>query len=220
MADPSLARRWAPCRSRRSPSRRCGPAEPTAWPVAPGSASSRWSAALTGLLVGGARLHAIDAGALTCAPGQQVAVDGFVAGVPRRNRRRGRRACRHAAGRRSWSSRRSRLATCRLGPRSRADGTSRDARAVAGRIPAAPGNRDDVADRPDRVASGTSRGLAGWIDEIRERAEKALGRGMPGGRPLWRADSSSARTTASTSGPATTSSARTSRTCSRSVART
>src|SRR3954451_9337821 len=42
-------------------------------------------AALAGLLVGGARLHGIDAGALRAHPGQHVAVDGFVAAVPRRN---------------------------------------------------------------------------------------------------------------------------------------
>src|SRR3954453_10729884 len=40
-------------------------------------------AALAGLLVGGARLHSIDAGALRARPGQPVKVDGYVAGVPR-----------------------------------------------------------------------------------------------------------------------------------------
>jgi hypothetical protein len=42
-------------------------------------------AALAGFLVGGARLHSIDGGALRARPGQPVTVDGFVAGVPRRN---------------------------------------------------------------------------------------------------------------------------------------
>ena len=42
-------------------------------------------AALAGLLAGGARLHAIDGGALQARPGQAITVDGFLAGVPRRN---------------------------------------------------------------------------------------------------------------------------------------
>ena len=42
-------------------------------------------AALGGLLAGGARVHSIDDGALLTHPGQPATVDGFVAGVPRRN---------------------------------------------------------------------------------------------------------------------------------------
>jgi len=42
------------------------------------------AAALTGLLAGGARVHAIDAGALRARPGLHASVAGFVAAVPRR----------------------------------------------------------------------------------------------------------------------------------------
>ena len=43
------------------------------------------AAALAGLLVGGTRLHAIDAGALRARPGLHISVTGFVAAVPRRD---------------------------------------------------------------------------------------------------------------------------------------
>src|SRR5215212_2504251 len=43
------------------------------------------AAGLGGLLVGGSRLHAIDAGALQARAGQHASVEGFVSGVPRRN---------------------------------------------------------------------------------------------------------------------------------------
>src|SRR4051794_40415775 len=42
-------------------------------------------AALAGILAGGARLHAIDGGALRARPGLHARVDGFVAAVPRRS---------------------------------------------------------------------------------------------------------------------------------------
>ena len=42
-------------------------------------------AALAGLLAGGARVHAIDAGALRARPGIHASVEGFVSAVPRRN---------------------------------------------------------------------------------------------------------------------------------------
>ena len=135
-------------------------------------------AALTGLLIGGARVHAIDAGALHARPGQQARIDGFVAGVPRRNR--------GEVGVRVDTPQGPVLVEAPepvgelpVGSEVAADGlleTPEPWRAAYLR-------RQGIAMtlRTERIESRPGRrgGVAGWIDEIRERAEKALGRGMP-----------------------------------------
>ena len=55
------------------------------WPTLAWLALATLVAALAGLLAGGARLRAIDAGALRAQPGTHASVSGFVAGVPRRD---------------------------------------------------------------------------------------------------------------------------------------
>ena len=135
-------------------------------------------AALTGLLIGGARVHAIDAGALHARPGQQARIDGFVAGVPRRNR--------GEVGVRVDTPHGPILVEAPepvgelpVGSEVSAEGlleTPKPWRAAYLR-------RQGIAMtlRTERIESRPGRrgGVAGWIDEIRERAEKALGRGMP-----------------------------------------
>ncbi len=135
-------------------------------------------AALTGLLIGGARVHAIDAGALQARPGQQARIDGFVAGVPRRNR--------GEVGVRVDTPQGPVLVEAPepvgelpVGSEVAADGlleTPEPWRAAYLR-------RQGIAMtlRTERIESRPGRrgGVARWIDEIRERAEKALGRGMP-----------------------------------------
>ena len=135
-------------------------------------------AALTGLLIGGARVHAIDAGALHARPGQQARIDGFVAGVPRRSR--------GEVGVRVDTPQGPVLVEAPepvgelpVGSEVAADGlleTPEPWRAAYLR-------RQGIAMtlRTERIESRPGRrgGVAGWIDEIRERAENALGRGMP-----------------------------------------
>ena len=135
-------------------------------------------AALAGFLAGGARLHAIDAGAMRARPGQPVTVDGFVAGVPRRNG--------DEVGVRVDSPRGPVLV---VAPEPVGDLTVGSEIRVEGVLetpePWRAGYllRQGIAmtlrtDRIDELA-GRRGGFAGWIDRIRERAEIALGRGMP-----------------------------------------
>jgi competence protein ComEC len=151
----------------------------------PGQAGARaWltvvflAAALAGLLVGGARLHSIDSGALRARPGLVATVDGFVAGVPRRNR--GEVAVRvdSAAGRVLVVSS-GFVGELPIGSEISAHG------ALTTPEPWRAGylRRQGIAMilHVDRIEPRPGRrgGLAGWIDGIRERAERALGRGMP-----------------------------------------
>jgi competence protein ComEC len=135
-------------------------------------------AGLAGFLAGGARLNSIDEGALRVRPGQQVTVDGFVAGVPRRNN--------DEVALRVDSSDGPVLV---VAPEPVGDLTVGSEVRVAGTLetpePWRAGylRRQGIAmtlrtDRIDQLG-GRRGGFAGWIDEIRERAELALGRGMP-----------------------------------------
>ncbi len=135
-------------------------------------------AALAGLLAGGARLHALDARALHARPGERVRVDGFVAGVPRRNGDEVDVRVDSPEGR-----------VLVVAPEPVGDLPVGSEIAAEGRLEtpepwrAAYLRRQGIAMtlRTDRVESRTGRrgGLTGWIDRVRERAEQALGRGMP-----------------------------------------
>ncbi len=135
-------------------------------------------AVLAGLLAGGARLHAIDVGALRARPGQAATVDGFVAGVPRRNG--------DEVDVRVDSPRGPVLAVAPepvadlpIGTEVRLEGTLESPEpwraAYLRRQGIAMVLRTDRIDQP----GGRRGGLNGWIDGIRARAESALGRGMP-----------------------------------------
>ena len=135
-------------------------------------------AALGGLLAGGARVHSIDDGALLTHPGQPATVDGFVAGVPRRNG--GEVDVRvDSAGGRVLVVAPEPVGDLRVGSEVRAEGALETPEPWrAGYL-----SRQGIAmtlrtDRIDRLP-GRRGGFEGWIDGIRERAEVALGRGMP-----------------------------------------
>jgi competence protein ComEC len=135
-------------------------------------------AALTGLLVGGARLHAIDASALRGRAGQQVRLDGFVSAVPRRNGDEVDVRVDSPGGRVLVVAHEP-VGDLPVGSEVSAEGlleTPEPWRAAYLR-------RLGIAMtlRTDRIVPGPGRraGLTGWIDGIRERAEEALGRGMP-----------------------------------------
>jgi competence protein ComEC len=135
-------------------------------------------AALAGLLAGGARLHAVDAGALRAGAGLHATVDGFVAGVPRRNGDEVAVEIDSPAGR---------LLAVAPEPVEELPVGARVS--VAGVLtPPEPWRegylrRHGIAMvlRAERLEplSGRRGGLAGWIDGVRARAERALGRGMP-----------------------------------------
>jgi competence protein ComEC len=136
------------------------------------------AAGLAGLLVGGARLRAIDAGALQARAGQHASVDGFVSGVPRRNHGEVDVPVDTPAGR-----------LLVVAPEPIGDLPVGSEVTTAGLLerpePWRAGylRRQGIAMtlRTDRIELGAGRrgGLAGWVDGIRDRAERALGRGMP-----------------------------------------
>jgi competence protein ComEC len=152
---------------------RAGDASALAWLVAVGLV-----AALAGFLAGGARLHAIDAGALRARPGQLATIDGYVAGVPRRNVGEVDVRVDSPAGR-----------VLVVAPEPVGDLTvGSEVRAEGVLEPAEPWRAAylrrlgiGMVLRTERIDElpGRRGGLAGWIDGVRERAEEALGRGMP-----------------------------------------
>ena len=135
-------------------------------------------ACLTGLLVGGARLEAIDRGALHAHPGERVRVDGFVAGVPRRNGSEIGMRVDSPEGRVLVVAPEP-LGDLPVGSEIGAEGTLETPEPWR----AAYLRRQGIAMtlRTDRIESRPGRrgGLTGWIDQVRERAEQALGHGMP-----------------------------------------
>jgi competence protein ComEC len=168
-----------------------------AWPIAaitlaalrPDASSLPWLAlswlalvalvaTLAGFLIGGARLHAIDGGALQARSGTRVSLSGFVAGVPRRSQGEVAVRLNSPAGRILVISPEP-VAELPIGSEVRVEGVLRlpePWRAVYLR-------RQGIAMtlRTDRIETGPGRrtGLTGWIDELRLRAERALGTGMP-----------------------------------------
>jgi competence protein ComEC len=135
-------------------------------------------AALAGLLVGGARLHSIDAGALRARPGQPVMVDGYVAGVPRRSGDEVDFRVDSPGGRVLVVAPEP-VGDLAVGSEVRAEGVLEPPEpwraAYLRRLGISMALRTDRIDEP----GGRRGGLQGSIDGIRDRAEAALGRGMP-----------------------------------------
>jgi competence protein ComEC len=136
------------------------------------------TASLGGLLVGGARLHAIDAGALRARAGGHAAIAGFVAGVPRRDHGEVDVRVDSSAGRVLVIAPEP-VRDLPVGSEVHASGVLQEPEpwraAYLRRLGIA------MAIRVDRIDQGTARrgGINGWIDQVRLRAETALGRGMP-----------------------------------------
>jgi competence protein ComEC len=133
---------------------------------------------LAGLLAGGARIHAIDGGALRARPGTGISIDGFVSAVPRRTGEEvGVRV--DSPGGRLLVVAPEPVPELPVGREVRAGGV------LAPPEPWRAGylRRQGIATllRADRIELQAERrgGLTGWIDGIRDRAERALGRGMP-----------------------------------------
>lgn len=134
--------------------------------------------AAAGLIGGAARLRAIDRGAYDGSPGSRVAVHGFVASVPRRTRGLVRVQVETVRGRLLLEAHEP-VPELPIGAEVRARGT------IAAPPPWYRGylRRQGVGRilRTDEIdLTGQRRGgLAGRIDALRLRAERALGRGMP-----------------------------------------
>jgi competence protein ComEC len=134
--------------------------------------------ALTGLLVGGARVHAIDAGALRSRPGLHLSVEGFVSAVPRHNHGEVDVRLDSSVGRLLVVAPEP-VGQLPVGSAARAEGVLEMPEPWrAGFL-----RRNGIAmtlkvDRID-LLPGKRGGLDGWIDAVRGRAEAALGRGMP-----------------------------------------
>jgi len=155
----------------------------------PGERSRQWqaltwlalialAAALAGLLAGGARIHAIDAGALRAKPGLHASVGGFVAGVPRRANGEVDVRVDSPAGRVLVIVPEP-VSELPVGSEVYAEGVLQEPEAWRRSYLRRQGIA--MALRVDRIDRGPGRrsGLTGWIDEVRLRAEMALGRGMP-----------------------------------------
>jgi competence protein ComEC len=134
--------------------------------------------AFAGFLAGGARVHAIDAGALVGRPGAKVSITGFVSGVPRRMGDEIGVRLDSPAGRVLLAVS-TPLPELPVGGEIRAEGVLAEPEPWR----AAHLRRQGIAMvlRADQVEPGPGRrrGPAGWIDQVRARAEQALDRGMP-----------------------------------------
>lgn len=135
-------------------------------------------ASLAGLLAGGARLHSIDAGALRARSGQPASVDGVVAAVPRRTGDEVDVRIDSPGGRVLLVAPEP-VGDLPVGSEVRAEGVLESPEpwraAYLRRLGIAMTLRTDRIDQ----LPGRRGGFAGWIDGIRDRAEEALGRGMP-----------------------------------------
>jgi competence protein ComEC len=149
------------------------------WPALAWLGTVALTAALAGLLAGGARLHAIDGGALRARAGVHASLGGFVAAVPRRNHGEVDVRVDSPAGRVLMIAREP-VGELPVGSEVRAAGVLQEAEPWR----AAYLRRQGIAMtlRADRIDPGPARrgGFNGWIDEVRVRAETALARGMPG----------------------------------------
>jgi competence protein ComEC len=135
--------------------------------------------ALTGFLVGGARVHAIDAGALRASPGARVSLTGHIAAVPRRSRGEVDIPVASPAGRVLVEAQEP-VPDLPIGSALRATGIL--VRPEPWRVDYLRRQGIAMALRASEIAAldGRRHGLSGWIDGVRLRAETALGRGMPG----------------------------------------
>jgi len=135
-------------------------------------------AGLTGLLAGGARIAAIDAGALRARPGTEASIRGVVAAVPRRGDGEISVRLDTPAGRVLVIAPEP-VGELTVGSTIRADGVL----AIPEPWRAGELRRRGIAMtlRSPRLepADGARAGVAGAVDQIRERAEHALSRGMP-----------------------------------------
>jgi competence protein ComEC len=148
------------------------------WPALAWLGTVALTAALAGLLAGGARVHAIDRGALQARAGVHASLAGFVAAVPRRNH--GEVDVRvDSPGGRVLVVAREPVGELPVGSEVRAAGVLQEPEPWR----AAYLRRQGIAMtlRADRIDRGPARrgGFNGWTDEVRLRAETALGRGMP-----------------------------------------
>jgi competence protein ComEC len=134
------------------------------------------AAGLAGLALGSARLAAIDSGALDLAPGREVSVRGFVIAVPRRADGTVDVQVGTPEGRLLVSAPEP-VVDLPVGGAVRASGTIRDPddfdRARLERL----GISDTLAAREIEPVAGRRGGVTGALDEIRRRAEAALGSG-------------------------------------------
>jgi competence protein ComEC len=148
------------------------------WPALAWLGIVALTAALAGLMMGGARLHAIDRGALRARVGIHVSLTGFVAAVPRRNHGEVDVRVDSSAGRVLVVAPEP-VGELPVGSEVQAAGIPEDPEPWRAEYL----RRQGVAMtlRADRIDRGEGRrgGLNGWIDEVRLRAETALGRGMP-----------------------------------------
>ncbi len=136
------------------------------------------TAALAGLLAGGARLHAIDRGALRARAGVHTSLSGFVAAVPRRDHGEVDVRVDSPAGRVLMVTREP-VGELPVGSEVRAVGILQEPEPWRAPYLRRQGIAMTLrADRIDRE-QGRRGGLNGWIDEVRMHAETALGRGMP-----------------------------------------
>jgi competence protein ComEC len=156
---------------------RPGPQAP-AWQPPAWLALIALAAALAGLLLGGARLHAIDAGAVRARPGLHASLTGFVAGVPRRDHGEVEVRVNSSSGRVLVIVPEP-VGELPVGSEIRAAGVLQQPEPW--RIGYLRRQGIAMTLRVERVdlAPGRRTGLTGWVDEVRLRAEKALGRGMP-----------------------------------------
>jgi competence protein ComEC len=135
-------------------------------------------AGLGGLLVGGARLHAIDSEALRARPGLRATLDGYVAGVPRRFNGEVDVRVDSPAGRVLITAPEP-VGELPVGSEVHAEGVLQEPEAWRRSYLRRLGIAMDLrADRIDRGPGGRG-GLTGWIDEVRLRAEAAISTGMP-----------------------------------------
>jgi competence protein ComEC len=135
-------------------------------------------AALAGLVAGGARVRAIDAGALAARPGTGVSLTGFVVGVPRRHGNRVDIRIDSRAGRVLVVAQEP-VGELPLGSEMRAEGTIERPEPWRARYLRRQGIAMTLHADHLEPLPGRRTGSAGWIDRIRERAERALERGMP-----------------------------------------
>jgi competence protein ComEC len=131
-----------------------------------------------GLLLGGARLAAIDAGALAAPEGTQVAVRGFVEAVPRRPGGEVRVRLATADGRLLLAAPEP-VGELAVGHEVRARGTVREPAPWEAAYLARLGVARIVAARRIEPTGRRRGGLAYLADRLRERGEEALARGTP-----------------------------------------
>jgi len=148
-------------------------------------AASAWltavalTAAAGGFAIGAARVNAIDAGALDLAPGTEVVVRGFVIAAPSISAGKVAIRIETVEGRLQIDVPPPASLELSTGDAVRASGVIRDPSAFERERLARLGIRNVLAARAIEVQPGRRSGIAGVLDEIRARAERALTDGTP-----------------------------------------